>query len=192
MIVDDVSINTQLLEEILKDKYNLIIARDGKEAVKLSMEQLPDLILMDVMMPEIDGFQACREIKKNDKTWEIPIIFITAKDKEDDTVQGFEAGGVDYIAKPFNHRELKARISTHLELKNTKDKLKDKVKELQTALSEIKTLKGLLPICSHCKKIRDDNGYWEQIEEFIIDHSNADFSHSICPECAKNLYKIDV
>ncbi|MFC1743154.1 hypothetical protein ACFL35_04105 [Candidatus Riflebacteria bacterium] len=111
----------------------------------------------------------------------------------------FDSGAVDYITKPIQKIELIARIHSFLKLKAETDarKAREKEKEeliaeLQEALSKIKTLKGLLPICATCKKIRRDEGYWEQIEVYIREHSEADFTHSVCPPCAKELYGIDI
>jgi len=99
-----------------------------------------------------------------------------------------EIGGVDYVTKPFQKEELIARIENHLEIRRLTKALEQKNKELQEEIAKVKTLKGLLPICANCKKIRDDKGCWHQVEAYIRDHSEVDFSHSICPECMKELY----
>jgi response regulator RpfG family c-di-GMP phosphodiesterase len=161
-----------------------------------------DLILLDVMMPEMDGFEVCRQLKQNPETDAIPILFLTAKSEPDDIIRGLQEGAVDYLTKPFNPPELLARVKTHLALQKVKaDLLRSKAElerknrdlerlltENQKALSEIKTLRGILPICSSCKKIRDDEGYWTQIEAYIQDHSLAEFTHSLCLDCARKLY----
>lgn len=175
LIVDDNKENLKILGNILKDNnYSIAIATSGEESLSLLWKNIPELILLDIMMPGMDGYEVCRKIKSEKRTKDIPVIFLSAKDDTDDIVKGFEAGGVDYVAKPFNSRELLARIKTHVELKRARD--------------EINMLKGILPICSNCKKIRDDSGYWEQVEEYIETRSDAEFTHSLCPSCAKELY----
>ncbi len=116
----------------------------------------------------------CQKLKDDENTKKIPVIFLTARTDTDSIVRGFEAGGVDYVVKPFNPAELLARVKTQIKLKQ--------------AFDEIRTLKGFIPICANCKKIRDDKGYWESVEEYIGKHSDAVFSHSICPESTKKLY----
>jgi len=139
-------------------------------------------------MPEMDGFDVCRELKKNPATKDIPIIFLTAKSEIDDIVKGLRYGAADYVTKPFNSIELLARVKTHLDLKFAIDAQKDLVNKLSRALATVKLLSGLLPICSHCKKVRDDKGYWSQVEKYVSDHSEARFSHGICPDCIVTHY----
>jgi DNA-binding response OmpR family regulator len=141
----------------------------------------PDLILLDIMMPDMDGHEVCRRLKTNQETRGIPIIFLTSKTRPEDIVAGFRLGAVDYVKKPFQAEELTARVDTHVRLKKT-------ISRLETALKEIKTLKGLLPICSACNRIRDDKGDWNQIAEYISNHTEATFTHGICPDCAAKLY----
>ena len=105
-----------------------------------------------------------------------------------DKVRGFKVGGVDFITKPFQVEEVLARIDTHLTLRRLQVEREKKNKALEAALAEIKALQGLIPICSNCKNVRDDEGYWKQIELYIQEHSEATFSHSLCPDCIKLLY----
>lgn len=182
LAVDDNLTNLQILLDYLTDAgFKIIVAEDGEEALERAEFACPDLILLDVMMPGIDGFETCRRLKENPKTKEIPIIFITALSGPTDKVKGFESGGTDYIAKPFYQEEVLARITAHLTIRRQQ-------KALEEALDKVKLLSGFLPICCNCKKIRNDTGYWEQIEVYIRDHSEAEFSHGICPECMKKLY----
>lgn len=117
LIVDDNVKNLQLTAKILKDNtYRISLAHSGSAALELLNEIKPDLILLDIMMPGMDGIEVCRNIKKNTRWSEIPIVFLTAKNQTEDLVEGFRAGGVDYITKPFNQEELLARVKTHLEL----------------------------------------------------------------------------
>lgn len=175
MVVDDNSKNLQVVGKILyKNGYDLSLLGEGKSVLELAREKQPDLILLDIMMPGMDGFEVCQLLKNDELTKNIPVIFLTAKTDEDDIVKGFETGGVDYIKKPFNPRELLARVNTHVELKRSRE--------------EIKTLKGFIPICACCKKIRDDKGFWEDVEKYIEERSYAKFSHGMCPDCVKKYY----
>lgn len=118
LVVDDVPRNVQVIASYLsKDGYDIAAATNGTEAVNMTKKIEPDLILLDVMMPGMDGFETCRQIKEKPKVRDIPIIFLTAKVETEDVVAGFDAGGVDYITKPFNPRELLARVSTHIRLR---------------------------------------------------------------------------
>ena len=189
LIVDDNPKNLQVLGNILKVKEcDIGVARGGNMALQMIRDINPDLVLLDIMMPDLDGYEVCRRMKSSPETEEIPIIFLTARTETEDIVKGFRLGAVDYVTKPFNSVELLARVTTQLELKKAWDKQKDLVHQLQTALDEVKKLTGLLPICCHCKKIRDDEGYWTQVEGYISTHSEARFSHGVCPECMKEHY----
>ena len=203
LIVDDIGKNIQLLASILKnDTYAISFATDGRQALEMITTEKYDLILLDIMMPGMNGFEVCRKIKKIEGKADIPIIFLTAKAQQQDIMDGFEIGAVDYVVKPFHSGELKARVATHLQLKRAKDLISEQNrlltmknqelerlnKNLADSLEKIKTLEGIMPICCICKKIRDDEGYWEQIEAYISNRSQAQFSHGICPDCLKKHY----
>lgn len=177
LVVDDQPTNLKVLLSFLQaHNFQIYIADSGLRALKVLSKVSPDIILLDVMMPELDGFETCRRIKANEKLAGIPVIFMTALDSVEDKLVGFNTGGVDYITKPFQQIEVLARLKTHIMLRK-------KEQELAKALAEIKTLSGILPICSCCKQIRNDSGYWQQVEEYISEHSGAMFSHGLCPEC---------
>jgi DNA-binding response OmpR family regulator len=203
LIVDDNPTNLDVLLNYLESfGFKVLVAENGESALKRVGYAKPDIILLDVMMPGIDGFETCRRLKADEGTKNIPIIFMTALTDTIDKVKGFEAGAVDYITKPLHHAELMARLTAHLSIRSLQVELQEKnehlqqamsareklIKELQQALDNIKVLSGLLPICSSCKKIRDDQGYWNQIESYIQSHSEALFTHGICPDCVKELY----
>jgi len=182
LIVDDERLNIKLLTELLRSKYKIMAAKNGEQALKAARGDVtPDLILLDIMMPGIDGYEVCKRLKADEKTKHIPVIFVTAVTETQDAAKGFQAGAVDFIQKPLNLVMAKARVELHIKLHKT-------MAELKEALSQVKKLSGLLPICMHCKKIRDDKGYWNQIEAYIDNHSEAQFSHSICNECAEKHY----
>ncbi|NDY73014.1 response regulator [Desulfobacter hydrogenophilus] len=182
LIVDDERQNIKVLAELLRNHYKLMAAKNGEQALKATQGNiLPDLILLDIVMPGIDGYEVCRRLKADERTKHIPVIFVTAVTEIEDAARGFQAGAVDFIQKPLNPVMAKARVDLHIKLHKT-------MAELKEALSQVKNLSGLLPICMYCKKIRDDTGYWNQIEAYIDNHSEAQFSHSICNECAKKYY----
>ena len=175
LIVDDNPQNIQLLGSIIdQDAYDLAFATRGADALDYLQSEIPDLILLDVMMPELDGYTVCERIKEDNRLKDIPIIFLTAKKEAEDIVKGFKVGGVDYITKPFYPVELIARIENQLAIKRARE--------------EIKTLKGIIPICANCKSIRDDQGYWKQVEQYIESRTDAEFSHGICEACTEKLY----
>jgi len=203
LIIDDVSKNIQVLASILNSsEYAISFATNGTDALEMIQDEEYDLILLDIMMPGMTGYEVCQRIKQMDEKKNIPVIFLTAKTQQNDINRGFQVGAVDFISKPFNTLELKARVGTHLGLKKAKDLVTEQNMlllekneelnklngELQETLERVKTLEGVIPICCICKNIRDDEGYWAQIERYISDHSLAQFSHSICPECAKKHY----
>lgn len=187
LIVDDTPINIRLLAESLRQEYRVKVSTSGSEALEIvsAPESFPDLILLDVMMPGMDGFETCRRLRADEKTKDIPVIFMTALDSVEDKVAGFQAGGLDYITKPFQQAEVLARVETHITLRR-------KSIALEQALAENKTLKGFIPICCRCKQIRNDAGFWQQVDEYISEHSDATFSHGLCPACfEKEMHEID-
>ena len=188
LIVDDVPANIEILGETLSPDYEVLFAVNAGDALEVVSKQIPDMVLLDIIMPEMDGYDLCRILKKAPQFKDIPIIFLTTLDVVQEETKGLELGAVDYITKPFIPSIVKLRVKNHLELKQKRDALEERNKELQKAMAQIKTLSGLIPICSSCKKIRDDKGYWNQLETYIHEHSDADFSHGICPECIEKLY----
>jgi DNA-binding response OmpR family regulator len=170
LAVDDTPSDLDLLATVLgREGYKLALAKDGEQALEMITNQKPDLILLDVMMPGIDGLEICRRLKADQATLEIPIIFVTANTAPNEIIMGFQAGAADYVSKPFRFPELLARVHVHAELRRVQH--------------EVRTLRGILPTCAHCKKIRDERGTWHSIESYISQHSDAQFSHGICPDC---------
>ena len=204
LIIDDSVDNRMLFKYILENAgyTDVLTAGSALDAFKiLGMENpseadsVVDLILMDIMMPEMDGIEACRQIKSVERLRDIPIIMVTARTEEKDIEDAFSVGAMDYITKPLRGIELLVRSRSALNLKKEIDHRKNREqellnlnRELKNSIETIKTLRGLIPICANCKKIRDDKGYWNQIETYIQKHSEAEFSHGICPECARKLY----
>ena len=170
LAVDDAPENLDLLATIFaREGYALITAIEGHQALDLAAKEKPDLILLDVLMPGMDGIEVCRLLKADPSTSGIPVIFLTAQSKSGEMLAGFAVGAVDYVTKPFQVPELLARVHVHLELRRVQH--------------EVRTLRGILPTCAHCKMIRDEQGKWQPIESYITQHSEAKFSHGLCPTC---------
>jgi DNA-binding response OmpR family regulator len=189
LIVEDEADYANMLQlRLTSVGYEVDALNDPLKAMDAVTSNLPDLILLDVNMPNLSGFDLCRQLKSREKTRDIPVIFLTARMATDDVVEGFNAGGVDYVTKPVNSQALLARVRTHIELKKARDKQAELIEQLQDSLAQIKQLKGFIPICAHCKKIRNDEGFWQKVEVYIEKHSDATFSHGICPECIEKYY----
>ena len=200
LVVDDIPANLNVLRHFLEPAgYRMLGATSGPAALSIVARTQPDLILLDVAMPGIDGFETCRQLKQLPEGQPIPVLFVTARNEPEALVEGFNAGCVDYIVKPFHKAEILVRVQTHVqiarlhqalsrrnaELERLTAELTARQQELEEALANLKTLRGLIPICAHCKKIRDDRGFWQQVETYVMQHSDAQFSHGICPECVK-------
>jgi len=141
LIVDDSPVEIKIIKRLLGDEHEILEATSGQGAIELINETMPDLILLDIIMPGMDGLSICKMLKSQSATHDIPVIFITSVSASRDVVKGFEAGGQDYIIKPFHSSELRARIKVHLELKKSKETLLEYAKELKAKNQE---LNGLL------------------------------------------------
>jgi len=185
LIAEDDEVSRCVLEAtLLKWGYEVLTVADGVEALRrLESENPPELAILDWMMPGLDGLEVCRSLRQSVRSLPSYIILLTAREGRDNLVQGLEAGADDYLTKPFDRDELRARLKVGLRIVLLQRHLAERVRQLEEALGRVKQLQGLLPICSYCKKIRKDQGYWEQVESYISDHSEAQFSHGICPEC---------
>jgi DNA-binding response OmpR family regulator len=185
LIAEDNLVSRKLLSVVLKKwGHEVVAVDDGKAAWdELQKPDAPKLVILDWNMPEMDGLQVCLRVKKSGTPDPPYIIILTARTQKKDIVQALEAGANDYMTKPFNNMELRARVRVGQRMVEMKEKLSLQVQELRTALDHIKTLQGIIPICSFCKKIRDDQGYWSQVEAYLSRHSDAQFSHGFCPEC---------
>ena len=197
LIVDDRPENLLSMESLIESpELNIVRASSGNEALGLMLDYEFAIVLLDVQMPGMDGFETAELMRGSERMKHVPIIFVTALSKDQKYVfRGYESGAVDYIFKPLEPEILKSKVKIFCEIYRQKRIIQNQLTEiekkndvLQRQLKEIKVLKGFLPICASCKKIRDDKGYWTQVEQYVTDHSEAKFSHSICPDCAKKLY----
>lgn len=196
LIVDDEELSVEFLAALLRDEYELAIARNGFEAVELAREFKPDVILMDIMMPVMDGYEALRHIIEIPDLTDIPVLFITAMTKIESEIKGLELGAHDYLAKPYNATIVKLRVKNHVRfkrhndlVKEQRDQLSAKNRELEKTLARVRRLEGIITICMYCKQIRTAKDSWSQIEKYISDHSEVRFSHGICPECYASVQK---
>lgn len=190
---DDYLVSKEISRAVKKIGHEVVAeVSTGEEAIEKTCELDPDVVLMDIQMPGMDGLQASKDIQARCPT---PVVVLTAYESQDLVERASDTGVGAYLTKPPNPLEVEraitismARHSDMMTCRELYEKLSERTRELEKALSEIKTLKGLLPICAVCKKVRDDQGYWEQIEVYVQARSEAEFSHSICPECAEKLY----
>ena len=188
---DDLDVNRKLLRTLLTaDSYDVIEASDGTEAFQiLEGATGPILGLIDWEMPGMEGIEVCRQTRARQNPPPTYLILLTVRDSKQDIVTGLKAGANDYITKPFDKTELLARVAIGKQMVQLQQALTERVAELGEALLSVKQLGGLLPICSYCKKIRDDQNYWQQVESYVGKHSDAKFSHSICPQCYEDIVK---
>ena len=191
LIAEDDMISRSLLETTLvRWGYEVVVTCDGTAAWEvLQSADAPPLAILDWMMPGMDGIEVCRRVRRAATRTPPYLILLTAKGRREDIVMGLRSGADDYVTKPFNREELRARVQVGVRMVDLQHSLADRVNALEEALARVKQLHGLLPICSYCKKIRDDRNYWQQVESYISEHSEAQFSHSICPDCYEGRVK---
>lgn len=194
LCVDEDAAARELLENMLHGEVRtLLFAKDGRAGIEAFTAHRPDIVLTEVQMPVMNGLSMAREIRRLDSRAHL----IVATDQSDSPffLEAIDIGIDQYVLKPLVRDRLLVAIKKCVELITLERTLafrnserKRLIEELKTALAGIKTLRGLVPICSSCKKIRDDRGYWNQLEAYLAKHSDAEFSHGICPECAASLY----
>ncbi|MEI8340238.1 MAG: response regulator [Verrucomicrobiota bacterium] len=189
LVAEDHHISRHLLERSLMNwGFDVVTAEDGEAAIEaLNAENAPSLAIIDWMMPRMDGLDVCRHVRKQTGRPYTYLVLLTAKSQKEEIAAGLEAGADDYVIKPFDPDELRARLTVGQRVVELERTLAKKVLDLEAAISDVKKLKGLLPICMYCKSIRDDKDYWHQIEEYIHHQTGTDFSHGICPACMAKL-----
>ena len=185
LIADDSAVTRHLLMSHLTCwGYHVVATENGKEAwAVLQQGDAPRLVILDWVMPEMTGVEVCQHVRALSDRPYTYIILLTGNTTSEDLAAGFAAGADDYIFKPFDETALRARLHAGERILDLEKSLANKVDELESALLQVKQLKELLPICMFCKKIRDDNDYWHQIEAYLHKHTGTDFSHGICPDC---------
>jgi DNA-binding response OmpR family regulator len=191
LVAEDDVASRKLLSTILSaEKYSVTDVDNGLSAFEtLKTATEPFVALIDWEMPGMVGPEVCRRARELTNVPPIHLILLTARDSKTDVVQGLRTGANDYIVKPFDRTELLARVTIGAQMVSLQRSLTQNIEELKEALKRVKQLSGLLPICSYCKKIRDDSNYWQQVESYVMHHSEAQFSHSICPNCYESIIK---
>jgi DNA-binding response OmpR family regulator len=190
LLAEDDPIFALLLQRLLQTEYEVSLARDGMEAWKaLVAEDAPQLAVLDWLMPQMDGIEVCRRVRHRPEMASTYLILLTSRDHIKDILAGFAAGADDYLVKPCDPEELRARVRVGRRVVELQSALGAHVAQLQQALASVRQLQGLLPICSYCKRIRNDENYWEQLETYVSEHSEASFSHGICPNCYQSIMK---
>ena len=232
LIAEDSHTQALYLKRILETKgYLVSVTHDGEEALNSIYKRKPTIVVSDVVMPEINGYDLCKKIKTDKKLQDIPVILLTELSEPKDIIRGLECGADHFITKPYNEEFLLSHIqyiffnralrrsamaemgieiyfagqkhyltsdriqildllfSTYEAVIHKNKALEEANRKLKKSLETINRLKGLIPICSECKKIRNDKGYWQQLEVYIGAHSEAEFTHGLCPDCEKDYYK---
>ena len=186
LVADDDRASAMILAAALRQwKLDVTIVHDGGEAwEKLAVADGPSLAILDWEMPTLQGPEVCRRVRKDPARSHLYLVLLTSRNSREHVVQGMEAGADDYLVKPFDPDELRVRVQSGIRVITLQDRLAERVAELETALTNVKTLRGLLPICSYCKKVRSDDNYWEQVDHYVADHSGVEFTHGICPSCS--------
>ena len=215
---------------LTKFDYQVVVTYDGQEAFDVIKKNKPTIVISDVLMPGIDGYELCRKIKSDRDLKDIPVILLTQLSDPKDIIKGLECEADHFITKPYNedfllshiqyvlvNKELRKKsfaemgieiffagqkhfvtsdrmqildllFSTYEAVLHKNNELEKTNQKLKRSLETIQRLKGLIPICSHCKKIRNDDGYWQQLEVYIREHSDAEFTHGLCPDCESQFY----
>lgn len=189
LVADDDLVSRVLLETTLEDLgYEVVAVSDGAAALAaLDRDDGPSFAILDWEMPRMSGPEVCHALRERrpDQPWYL--LLLTVRGATTDVVQGLRAGANDHLTKPFDRDELAARLAVAGKVFGLQAALAERIVELEHALAHIKTLRGLLPICAWCKKIRDDGNYWRQVEDYVARHTEASFTHGICPTCAHKL-----
>ncbi len=188
LIVEDEKVIALSTRMVLERKgYRVIdMVESGEEAIETVKREKPDLVIMDIQLAgKLNGIETTHILNEHD---DIPVVYASAYSDREILEKAKITSPYSFIVKPIKERELEIVIEIALERARMQKQQQELIAELREALHKVKTLKGLLPICANCKKIRDDEGYWHQVEEYIQNHSDADFTHGICPDCAKILY----
>jgi phosphoserine phosphatase RsbU/P len=187
---DDLTARLMLTSVLEKQGHQVTVTTNGTEAwAAMQRADAPSLAILDWVMPGLDGLEVVRRVRGR----ELPnqgayLIMLTHRGNKADVIAGLQQGANDYLAKPFDPGELHARVEVGRRMLEIQAQLNTQVQELRQALEHIKTLQGILPLCMHCKQIRDDQGYWKKVEVYLSQHSDLQFSHSVCPDCMVKFY----
>jgi len=194
LLAEDDAVTRKLLESTLSRlRLDVIAVADGNAAWNaletLKGADAPELALLDWMMPGLEGIQILRRLRTTPGFELLYVILLTSRTDKEDVAYGLAAGANDYIAKPFDPSELEARVRVGERMVKLQRSLAARVAELEVALAHVQRLQGLLPICSYCKKVRNETNYWEQVDSYLMSHSDVTLTHGICPQCMETMMK---
>ena len=191
VVEDDTQTQKALVFLLQRHGYSTTAVSDGQAALDiLTGSNPPGVVLLDWEMPKLDGLDVCRLLRAMPLRRYIYVIMVTARDSTADLLKAFEAGADDYLPKPADGSQLLARIRSGERVLALEGRLEERIAELERSLAEVRNLKRLLPICMYCKKVRDDDDYWQEIDAYIHEQTGTDFSHGVCPECLETTMKV--
>ncbi len=188
-MAEDDRLSRHLLERNLTSwGYAVVTAENGEEALAiLDGDDPPPLVILDLVMPKVDGLEICLRVRERTDRPYVYLLILTARTRKSEIAAGLAAGADDYVIKPFDADELRARLAVGVRMVSLEREMARKVADLESAVAHIRKLKGLLPICMYCKSVRDDQDYWLAIEEYVHKETGTDFSHGICPACLEKI-----
>jgi len=194
LVAEDDAVTRKILVVTLERLgWDVVQAEDGEAAWQafetLKGKDAPELAVLDWMMPGVEGIEICRRLRTTPGFELVYVILVTSRGGKEDLSYGLAAGANDYITKPFDPVELQARVRVGERMVRLQRSLAARITEVEAALAHVQRLQGLLPICSYCKKVRNEANYWEQVESYLSAHSDLDFTHSICPQCTEKMMK---
>ena len=191
LIAEDDPVSRHVLTaNLINWGHEVVSAVNGLEAWRASQEEdAPRIAILDWMMPEMEGPEVCRRMRELPAIIPPYIILLTARQGAKEVVEGMQAGADDYLTKPYHRDELRVRLQVGVRMIELQTKLAERIGELEEALDRVKSLQGIIPICGYCKKVRDDEDYWQNVESYIAAHSEAEFSHGVCPSCYAQVVK---
>jgi phosphoserine phosphatase RsbU/P len=191
LLAEDDAVTRLMVKAALEEWGFEVSACENGQATWEALQQpdAPSMALLDWLMPGMDGLEICRRVRHEPKLSSSYLILLTARNSREDVITGLQAGADDYVAKPFDREELRLRLRAGERILNLQSNLAARVSDLQDALNRVKMLQGIVPICSYCKKVRTDPGYWQQVEAYIGSQIDVRFSHGICPDCYEKQVK---
>lgn len=193
LLAEDEAVTRRLMQAMLgRFGYEVVVVADGGAAWELLQKpDAPSLALLDWSMPQMDGPEICRRLRaRNDSSYTY-VLLVTARSAKQDVVEGLMAGADDFVSKPVDPEELKARVRVGERIVKLEQALANQVRELKAAAEHVQELQGMIPICMHCKRIRNQSKLWEKVETYIEKRSGARFSHALCAECLEKYYPDD-
>jgi phosphoserine phosphatase RsbU/P len=189
LVADEDDISRLALEAVLAGHGHEVVAvADGQQAWQaVQASDAPKITILDSVSPRLCAIDICRRIRQQQTLQAIYVVLLTVRDNRAHNREALEAGADDYVSKPFDADELQVRVNVGVKVVQLRSELAQRVTQLEEARARVQHLQGLLPICSYCKSIRDDNDYWHRVEKYIGAHSDVQFTHGICPDCWKNV-----